>query len=147
MTALGEEVAALRESLVEVRVQVARRWAARRRAAVPTSLELEKSVRRLGYRALRAAAGLGSSRAAGREGAGLVALGAPGPRPAGTSAGWPKRSSGAERAAGAVLLAVSLLAVPLADAGHWVAAPAAGAALLAACVIGMALGMRLLLKG
>jgi hypothetical protein len=54
MSGLGDEIAALRASLVEMRVGVARRWAARRGAALPGSLET--SVRRLGLRALDAAA-------------------------------------------------------------------------------------------
>jgi hypothetical protein len=145
MSELGDEIAALRASLAELRVDVARRWATGRGEPLPAALE--RSVRRAGLRVLagaRATHGPSSGRQRQRNRSGAAeAL----RHPTASRAGARQPATRWRRAAGAVLLVAALL-WPLLG---WlpIGAPIPGAKLLlglaAAC--GGALGLRLLRKG
>lgn len=144
MSELGDEIAALRTSLTELRVGVARRWAARR--GEPLRGALERSVRRAGLRVLGAGRPTHAPPAARDRPLDRRASGGVSSLPTARRA-LPRRAGTRRRAAGAALLVAALLWPLLV----WLplGAPTAGAQILLglAAVCSGALGLRLLRKG
>jgi len=143
MSELGDEIAALRTSLTELRVGVARRWAARR--GEPLRGALERSVRRAGLRVLGEARPTHAPPAGRLRPLGGAASDRGLPIPTGRRARPRPRAT--SRVAGAVLLVAALLWPLLV----WlpIGAPTAGAKILLglAAVCSGVLGLRLLRKG